>query len=149
MSKWFGKIGYAITGETEPGMWEEHTIVTRDYYYGDLISDKYRRQSSGNVNDDINLTSVISIIVDPFVYENCSHMAYAEIMGARWKITDIDVHPPRLKSYNRRCLQWEHGLNSQSKLEELLSSRGFYYHCSGLKETVKNGVPKLLLCTPK
>ena len=64
MSKWFGKIGYAITGETEPGVWED-TIVTRDYY-GDLISDKYRRQSSGNVNDDINLTSVISIIADPF-----------------------------------------------------------------------------------
>ena len=80
MSKWFGKIGYAITGETEPGVWED-TIVTRDYY-GDLISDKYRRQSSGNVNDDINLTSVISIIADPFAYENCSHMAYAEIMGA-------------------------------------------------------------------
>ena len=94
MSKWFGKIGYAITGETEPGVWED-TIVTRDYY-GDLISDKYRRQSSGNVNDDINLTSVISIIADPFAYENCSHMAYAEIMGARWKITDIDVHPTRL-----------------------------------------------------
>lgn len=94
MSKWFGKIGYAITGETEPGVWED-TIVTRDYY-GDLISDKYRRQSSGNVNDDINLTSVISIIADPFAYENCSHMAYAEIMGARWKITDIDIKPPRL-----------------------------------------------------
>lgn len=94
MSKWFGKIGYAITGETEPGVWED-TIVTRDYY-GDLISDKYRRQSSGNVNDDINLTSVISIIADPFAYENCSHMAYAEIMGARWKIIDIDTQPPRL-----------------------------------------------------
>lgn len=94
MSKWFGKIGYAITGETEPGVWED-TIVARDYY-GDLISDKYMRQLSGNVNDDINLTSVISIIADPFAYENCSHMAYAEIMGARWKITDIDINPPRL-----------------------------------------------------
>ena len=66
------------------------------YYYGDLISDKYMRQLSGNVNDDINLTSVISIIADPFAYENCSYMAYAEIMGARWKITDIDIKPPRL-----------------------------------------------------
>ena len=94
MSKWFGKIGYAITGETEPGVWED-TIVARDYY-GDLISDKYMRQLSGNVNDDINLTSVISIIADPFASENCSHMAYAEIMGARWKITDIDTQPPRL-----------------------------------------------------
>ena len=94
MSKWFGKIGYAITGETEPGVWED-TIVTRDYY-GDLISDKYRRQSSGNVNDDINLTSVISIIADPFAYENFQNMRYIVFMGAKWKITSVEVQYPRL-----------------------------------------------------
>lgn len=94
MSKWFGKIGYAVTGETEPGVWED-TIVVRDYY-GDLTSDRRKRQSSGNVNDDINLANVISIIADPFAIENCSHMAYAEIMGAKWKITEVEVQYPRL-----------------------------------------------------
>lgn len=94
MSKWFGKIGYAVTGETEPGVWED-TIVVRDYY-GDLISDRRKRQSSGNINDDINLANMISIIADPFAIENCSHMAYAEIMGAKWKITEVEVRYPRL-----------------------------------------------------
>ena len=94
MSKWFGKIGYAVTGETEPGVWED-TIVVRDYY-GDLTSDRRKRQSSGNVNDDINLANVISIIADPFAIENCSRMAYAEIMGAKWKITEVEVQYPRL-----------------------------------------------------
>lgn len=94
MSKWFGKIGYAMTAETEPGIWEE-MVVDREYY-GDLLSDKYRRQNSGAINDNINLTSVISIIADPFAYEHCSHIAYAEIMGAKWKVTDIDIQPPRL-----------------------------------------------------
>lgn len=94
MSKWFGKIGYAVTAETDPGIWEE-TIVDREYY-GDLLSDKYRHQNSGKVNDDINLTSVISIIADPFAYEHCSHIAYAEIWGTKWKVTDIDIQPPRL-----------------------------------------------------
>lgn len=94
MSKWFGKIGYAVTGETEPGVWED-TIVVRDYY-GDLTSDRRKRQSSGNINDDINLANVISIIADPFAIENCSHMAYAEIMGAKWKITEVEVQYPRL-----------------------------------------------------
>lgn len=94
MSKWFDKIGYAVTGETEPGVWED-TIVVRDYY-GDLTSDRRKRQSSGNVNDDINLANVISIIADPFAIENCSHMAYAEIMGAKWKITEVEVQYPRL-----------------------------------------------------
>lgn len=94
MSKWFGKIGYAVTGETEPGVWED-TIVVRDYY-GDLTSDRRKRQSSGDINDDINLANVISIIADPFAIENCSHMAYAEIMGAKWKITEVEVQYPRL-----------------------------------------------------
>ena len=26
MAKWFGKIGYAFTGETEAGLWEEDVI---------------------------------------------------------------------------------------------------------------------------
>lgn len=94
MSKWFGKIGYAVKGETEPGVWED-TIVVRDYY-GDLTSDRRKRQSSGDINDDINLANVISIIADPFAIENCSHMAYAEIMGAKWKITEVEVQYPRL-----------------------------------------------------
>lgn len=94
MSKWFGKIGYAVTGETDPGVWED-TIIEKNYY-GDLISDKRKRQSSGNVNDNINLANVISIIADPFVIENYSHMVYAEIMGVKWKITEVEVQYPKL-----------------------------------------------------
>ena len=94
MGKWFGKIGYAVTAETEPGLWED-TIVEHEYY-GDMISDRRKRQTSGEVNDNINLANVISIIADPFAYENCSRMVYAEIMGAKWKITDIEVQYPRL-----------------------------------------------------
>lgn len=94
MSKWYGKIGYAISAETEPGIWE-NTIVERNYF-GDIISDRRKRQNSGEVNDNINLANVISIIADPFAYQNCSNMAYVEIMGSKWKITDIEIQSPRL-----------------------------------------------------
>ena len=94
MAKWFGKIGYAITSETESGIWEP-TIVEKEYY-GDLITDRRKRQNSGEVNDNINLANVISIIADPFAIQNCSYMAYAEVMGTRWKISDIEVQYPRL-----------------------------------------------------
>ena len=43
MGKWFGKIGYAVTAETEPGIWEEQ-IVERDYY-GDITSDRHNCRS--------------------------------------------------------------------------------------------------------
>ena len=94
MSKWFGKIGYAIQKESEPGIWEDE-IVERDYY-GDLLTDNRKRQTNNNVLDEITLSNMVSIIADPFAYNNCSRIAYAEIMGARWKISEVEVKPPRL-----------------------------------------------------
>ena len=94
MAKWFGKIGYVVTEETEPGVWEE--TVTEREYFGDMTSDRRKRQNSGEVNDNINLSNVISIVADPFAYQNCSNMAYVEIMGSKWKISDVEVQRPRL-----------------------------------------------------
>ena len=94
MAKWYGKIGYEKTEETEPGLWEP-SIVERPYF-GDLLSNKYRRQNSDSVNDNINLENVLSIVADPFAIDNCSHMAYAEIWNAKWKITNIDIQYLRL-----------------------------------------------------
>ena len=89
MSKWFGKIGYASTVETDPGVWEEE-IVEREYF-GDVTSDHWRRQNSGGINDNITLANIISVIADPYAYQNCSNMTYVENMGVKWKISDIDI----------------------------------------------------------
>ena len=61
MAKWFGKVGYAVTEETEPGIWEE-TITDREYY-GDVISNRFKRQNLGDVNDDINISQIITLIL--------------------------------------------------------------------------------------
>lgn len=95
MAKWFGKVGYATTVESEPGVWEE-TVVEREYY-GDITSNRYKRQNSDDVNDNVNLAISISIVADPFAYQNCANIAYIEYMGAKWKVTDIDpTQRPRL-----------------------------------------------------
>lgn len=94
MGKWYGKIGYAETVETEPGIWEEQ--ITEHPYYGDVTSNRWNRQKSGEVNDDINLANVISIVADPFAYQNCSNIIYVEYMGAKWKVSNIDPQYPRL-----------------------------------------------------
>ena len=94
MGKWFGKIGYSITEEIESGIWESK-IVEYDYFV-DVASDRRKRQNLGEINDNINISNVISIIADPFAYQNCSNMAYVEFMGAKWKISDIEVQYPRL-----------------------------------------------------
>ena len=95
MAKWFGKVGYAVTEETEPGIWEE-TITEREYY-GDVISNRFKRQNSGDVNDDINISQIISIVADPFAYRHCSEIIYVEYMGGKWKVSDVEPIFPRLQ----------------------------------------------------
>lgn len=92
--KWYGEIGYAKTVETKPGVWAEQ--ITKRNYYGDLIRNARRLQSSGEVNDDVNVANEISIVADPFANENFHSMRYVEFMGAKWKITNVEVRPPRL-----------------------------------------------------
>lgn len=94
MSKWYGMIGFSETEETEPGLWEP--VITEKPYYGDVISNRWKRQPSGGVNDNINITNSISIIADPYAVDHCSKMAYIEYLGTVWKITDVDVQFPRL-----------------------------------------------------
>lgn len=94
MSKWFGKIAFATQVEYEPGCWEDQ-VVERPYY-GDVISNRWKRENSGGVNDNINLSNQISIIADPYVLYHYSTIAYVEYMGTKWKVTDVEVQFPRL-----------------------------------------------------
>ena len=94
MAKWFGKIGYAVTSETRPGIWEE-VIVERNYY-GDMTRNSRRLQAASQVNYDININNELSIISDPYAMNSFHTMRYAEFMGTKWKITNVEVQYPRL-----------------------------------------------------
>lgn len=95
MAKFCGSIGFIKTVETEPGIWEEQPPVEH-LYYGDLTRPISRTQSSGGVNDDINISNNISIIADPFANENFQYMKYVVLMGAKWKITSAEIQYPRI-----------------------------------------------------
>lgn len=94
MAKFYGAIGFANTVETRPGIHEEQ--ITEHNYYGDLVKNVRRLQGSAQVNDDIDVANQISIVADPFAYSNFHSMRYVEFMGAKWKISNIDVQYPRL-----------------------------------------------------
>lgn len=94
MAKFYGAIGYAQTVETSPGIWEEQ--ITEREYYGDLVRNTRRLQTADKLNDDINVANEISIVADPFANENFHSMRYVTFMGAKWKITNVEVQRPRL-----------------------------------------------------
>lgn len=95
MAKIYGVIGYADTVETSPGIWEEELVTRR--YVGDLNRNSRRLESSGNVNDNVNISNEISIVADPYAMNNFHKMRYVEFMGAKWKIASVDASTrPRL-----------------------------------------------------
>lgn len=102
MGRYYGKIGYAITTERmtddvipkHTGIFEEQII--EKYYYGDTTKFGSRRISNDELNDDIKITSAISILADAFAYQNFSHIIYAELMGVKWKVTQATPERPRI-----------------------------------------------------
>lgn len=94
MAKFYGAIGFAETVETTPGVWE-HQIVERNHR-GELTRNNRRLQTTSQVNDNLNISNQISILADPYADQNFHSIIYAKFMGAKWKVTDIEVQPPRL-----------------------------------------------------
>ena len=94
MAKFYGVIGYAVTKETAPGVWTEE--IAEQSYYGDLTRNMRRLQDSGDLNDDINVANEISIVADPYANANFHSMRYVAFMGAKWKISMVEVQYPRL-----------------------------------------------------
>lgn len=94
MAKIHGVIGYAETVETEPGFYEE--VISDKPYYGELIRNTRLLQGSGGVNDNVNIANQVSIVADPYANYHIHEMRYIEFLGAKWKITNVEVQYPRL-----------------------------------------------------
>ena len=94
MPKFYGNIGYAISKETAPGVWVEDIIEHK--YSGDVYRNTRKLQSGNQVNDSIDISNEISILSDPFANENFHSMRYVTYMGAKWKVSSVEVRYPRL-----------------------------------------------------
>ncbi len=94
MPKFYGSIGYAISKETAPGVWVED--IVEHEYSGDVYRNTRKLQSGNQVNDSIDISNEISILSDPFANENFHSMRYVTYMGAKWKVSSVEVRYPRL-----------------------------------------------------
>lgn len=94
MAKFFGKIGYAVSETTRPGVVKERIIERQ--YYGDVGKNIRRLRSTENLNDNIDISNDVSIISDDFAEENIWNIRYVEWHGAKWKVTSAEVQRPRI-----------------------------------------------------
>lgn len=97
MRKYHGKVGYVQTEETIPGIFESIDIERN--YFGNVIKNRYNIQQNGNINGDIQLKISISILADPFAYENATNIRYVTYLGKKWQVVDINIDRPRIELF--------------------------------------------------
>src|ERR1044072_4344238 len=94
MARFFGKIGYADNVETEPGVHVD--VITEVELSGDERTNTRHEHESDDLNDDISVSTQISIVADASAFGGILAIRYVEWMGERWKVTNVDVQRPRL-----------------------------------------------------
>ena len=94
MAKFHGKIGYAQTTETAPGVHTEEIIERA--YYGDIVQNRRLLRAGDGVNPVIASGNSISIVADAFAREQYFAIRYVEWAGVRWVVSDVEDQHPRL-----------------------------------------------------
>lgn len=94
MARFYGKIGFGITEEKTPGVFQ--LCITEKSYYGDVLKNHKSYEKGEGLNDDFNINNTFSIIADKFAYDYLYAMRYVEYFGVKWKIKSADVEYPRL-----------------------------------------------------
>lgn len=95
MAKFRGVVGFGETVETSPGIHVEKIKERR--YSGDLHRNLRRLESSGVINDNINISNEISILADAYAFHHFHAIRYVEFEGAKWKVSSVDATKrPRL-----------------------------------------------------
>ena len=89
MAKFDGTVGYVERIEKRPGIWGE--TPTERIYSGDVVRNNIRWTSDSDLNDDLTINTMISIIADEYTINESSHIRYVKWNGAYWKVTNIDM----------------------------------------------------------
>jgi len=94
MAKFHGFIGFAQMVETAPGVYKEQ--ITEREYTGDFLRMVQNLVSGQNLNDNLTLSTRVSVVADPFAFANLSTIRYVKWEEVSWKVSSIEHQRPRL-----------------------------------------------------
>ncbi len=95
MAKFYGRVGFVTMVETAPDIWE--SVETPKEYFGDLIRDQRRWMNGESVNENLDISNEVSILLDDFIQKNLGAIKWVEVMGQKWKVNSISLEYPRLR----------------------------------------------------
>lgn len=94
MAKFHGVLGFVLTREKKPGVWQE--VTEEKEITGDYVQNYARWSTSNNANDDLSLSNRISVLLDDYIMDNLMYLRWVRIRGQEWKVTGVDTNYPRL-----------------------------------------------------
>ena len=95
MAKFSGLIGYGVSQETKPDVWQD--VIVEHQAFGDVLRNTRGLEPGvDKVNLDLSVGNSISIVADEFANWHIFAMKYVVWRGARWIVSDVRVEPPRL-----------------------------------------------------
>lgn len=96
MARYHGEVGFRTSCETEPGLWSD--VIEKRKYSGD-VTRNYIRNAYDVYTTTIKTPTcgnLISIVADPYANENFHNIVFAEYMGTKWAVSNVEVQYPRL-----------------------------------------------------
>lgn len=96
MARFYGRVGYGESAETESGSGIFVDQITEFYYYGDIIRNMRNLQPGENLTPDISVSNLISIVADAYANDHFFAIRYVEWAGTLWTVTNVEVQSPRL-----------------------------------------------------
>lgn len=94
MTRFYGSVGYGISKEIRPGVWDEE--IVEQQYYGDVTRDAVNMKDNEQVSPDVLLGNAFSIVADAFAYNHVSEIRYITYAGVLWKVQSVEIKAPRL-----------------------------------------------------
>lgn len=94
MARIYSTIGFGITAEVEPGLWEE--VIKEVKFFGNLLRNSFRTDVGDKSNVDTTLNNSISLVGTNFAFEHVANMRYIEFQGTKWVIDSVTIERPRL-----------------------------------------------------
>lgn len=94
--KFYGEVGYGNTEEVPPGSGVWKDVITERKLYGDVQQASRRLQEDGDLNKEITVSNIISVVADAYASEHFFAIRYVKWAGVLWVVDNVTVQHPRL-----------------------------------------------------
>lgn len=93
MAKFAGIVGFALSTEVKPGVFQD--VITERRLYGDIKRSR-RLDEVHQVNLDLTMGNTISVVASSVRPEHYSAIRFVEYGGGLWTVTEVTEAFPRL-----------------------------------------------------